>query len=77
MKTNIENETESETDYGMLQVMWTFALAMIIYFASVGPAYRLCLDQVLPRSSLNIYKPIVSVNSPLFPITFRYVVLWM
>ena len=71
MKLNTEIES------WLVHVGGVLSLLFIIYFASAGPAYRLCIRQVLPPKTLQLYRPIASIHSPLFPVTFKYVILWM
>jgi hypothetical protein len=73
----MKTEILSECYAGLLRSCTLLALVAVIYWASVGPAYRLYCHQLLPSKALSIYRPIVSLKSPFFNVTFRYVILWM
>jgi hypothetical protein len=47
------------------------------YFASVGPAFRMYLHRDLSYRSLALYQPLMSIHSPLYRFSRRYVVMWM
>jgi hypothetical protein len=73
MKTEIVSEIGSV----LVKMGWAMAVMMMVYCLSVGPAFRLHVNQMLPTGVLKIYRPITSIKSPVYRITFQYVLLWM
>ena len=49
-------------------------LVALLYFVSVGPAFRLHGQGRLSSKALLIYKPLISIHSPLFEVTREYLV---
>lgn len=60
-------------------VRWIPAVVLIalLYFVSIGPAFRLYTHGKLGHSAMLFYKPLLSTHSPLFEVTRDYLVEWV
>jgi len=74
LKTEIDTVKSSAKKSLPTWVRWipAFALVAILYFASVAPVMQLVQNHTLSNNALLIYKPLISIHSPLYQLTFDY-----